>query len=184
VIRCPEHPKNDASYLTINLLDQGAYFFFYGRRPFSVKDYRTQREEYLKIANEAGFVRTVGIMPLEEPMKNSTLRNYKMPFTAEKVISATFIPLSANNKYKAYFVFFIKKGCCVKQFTYHLSIMKCATKMKNESVEKSLFGITGRKTEQQDLLQHSSENTQRISINSCKWEEVTEFVNSDDYLFL
>jgi hypothetical protein len=34
---------------------------------------------------------------------------------------------------------FIKKGCGVKQFTYHLTIMKCATKMKNEIRARTLL---------------------------------------------
>lgn len=102
-IECSEHPKNDTSYLSFNLLDQGVYYFFYCRRPFSIKGCRTQKDEYLRIVDKESSVRIVGIMPLEELMKNSTLRKYKMPYTAEKVISSVFIRLQAGNKCKAYF---------------------------------------------------------------------------------
>lgn len=102
-IECSEHPKNNTSYLSFNLLDQGAYYFFYCRRPFSIKECRIQKEEYLKIAERAGSIRIVGIMPKEELMKDSTLRKYKMPFKAEKVISSVFVRLQAGDKCKAYF---------------------------------------------------------------------------------
>jgi hypothetical protein len=102
-IECSEHHKNNTSYLSFNLLDQGIYYFFYCRRPFSIKECRIQKEEYFKILEKAGSVRVVGISPVEEHMRDSTLRNYKMPFKAEKVISSVFIRLQAGSRCKAYF---------------------------------------------------------------------------------
>jgi hypothetical protein len=102
-IECSEHPKNNTSYLSFNLLHQGVYYFFYCRRPFSIKECRIQKEEYLKILEKVSYVRMVGISPVEEQVKDSTLRNYKMPFKAEKVISSVFIRLQAGDKCKAYF---------------------------------------------------------------------------------
>jgi hypothetical protein len=102
-IECSEYPKNNTSFLSFNLLDQGIYYFFYCRKPFSLKECRIQKEEYLKILEKAGSVRVVGISPVEEQMKDSTLRNYKMPFKAEKVISSVFIRLQAGDRCKAYF---------------------------------------------------------------------------------
>ena len=102
-IECSEHPKNNTSFLSFNLLDQGVYYFFYCRRPFSIKECRNQKEEYLKILEKGDSVRVVGISPVEEQMKDSTLRNYKMPFKAEKVISSVFIRLQAGGRCKAYF---------------------------------------------------------------------------------
>lgn len=104
LIDCSDHPRNNTSYLSFNFLHKDDYYFFYYRRPLSIRLCHEQKEEYIKMIQEGQFVRVVGIKPEVELMKDSERMKYPASFNkAKKSISATFIRLQANNRCKAYF---------------------------------------------------------------------------------
>ncbi len=105
LIDCSEDKKENWAMLGFHLLDRDIYYFFFSRRPQTIKQCRKDKTEYLKILSKGQAVRLVGVGGNgDEELSDKERKMSQAPFSkAKKIYASFFVSLTSNGKCKGYF---------------------------------------------------------------------------------